>query len=186
MAAEHEGLFTAREAAEAGVSRVLVVQLKNRGRLERLAQGLYRFPAWPTTHLQQYHEALLWPQAHRSLEYAAISHESALELYNLTQLNPGVVHVTLPRKTRIKRTPPPWMRLHFTEIADQDRRWEQGVATVSIPRAIEDVAPTQGIDAVHRAVHDARDRRLLREDELTRLVGEFGQAILEPYDARNR
>jgi predicted transcriptional regulator of viral defense system len=79
IAAEHEGLFTSSEAAEAGISPALVVQLKNRGRLERLAR-LYRFPAWPTTHLQHYHEAVLWPQAHRKLGYALISHESALEL----------------------------------------------------------------------------------------------------------
>jgi predicted transcriptional regulator of viral defense system len=186
VAAEHEGLFTSREAEEAGIARTLVVQLKNRGRLERLAQGLYRFPNWPTTRLQQYHEAILWPQAHRTLEYAAISHDSALELYDLTQLNPAVVHVSLPKKTRIERSPPSWMRLHFSDVPQDDRRWEHGVPIVSIPRAIEDIAITAGIDVVRRAVDEARDRRLLREDELQRLVAQFGTTILEPYDDQSR
>jgi predicted transcriptional regulator of viral defense system len=65
LAAEQEGFFTARAAEEAGVPRVLVVQLAHRGRLTRVAQGLYRFQNWPTTRLQQYHEAVLWPRAHR-------------------------------------------------------------------------------------------------------------------------
>lgn len=180
LAAEHEGLFTAKEAEDAGIARALVVQLAHRGRLDRIAQGLYRFPTWPTTGLQQYHEAVLWPRAHRELEYALVSHDSALELYNLTHLNPGVIHVTLPPKTRISRQRPAWLRLHFADVAEYDRTWEQGVPTVSIPRAIEDVGRAHGADVVHRAVGEARARRLLREDEIQRLVATYGNAILEP------
>jgi predicted transcriptional regulator of viral defense system len=169
------------EAEQAGIARVLIVQLAHRGRLERVAQGLYRFPSWPTEGRQQYHEAVLWPRAHRTLEYALISHDSALELYDLTQLNPGVIHVTLPLKTRISRQQPAWLRLHFADVVENARTWERGVPIVSIPRAIEDVAPGHGIDVVHRAVSEARERHLLREDELRRLVGRFGTEILEPY-----
>ncbi|HVA29560.1 MAG TPA: type IV toxin-antitoxin system AbiEi family antitoxin domain-containing protein [Candidatus Baltobacteraceae bacterium] len=183
LAAEHEGLFTAKEAEAAGVARALVVQLAHRGRLDRVAQGLYRFPSWPTTGLQQFHEAVLWPGAHRELAYALVSHDSALELYSLTQLNPGTIHVTLPPKTRISRQLPAWLRLHFADVAENDRAWEQGIPIVSIPRAIEDVAPVHGIDVVHRAVSEARERHLLREDELQRLVDKFGTEILEPYRA---
>jgi predicted transcriptional regulator of viral defense system len=183
LASEHEGLFTAAQAEAAGIPRTLVVQLAHRGRLERLAQALYRFPTWPTTELQQYHEAVLWPRAHRELEYALVSYDSALELYNLTNLNPGVIHVTLPPKTRISRQPPAWLRLHFADVAEADRAWEQGVPTVSLPRAIEDIGPVRGADVVRRAVSDAREKRLLREDELQRLVNKFGREILEPYRA---
>lgn len=184
LAADHDGIFTVKEAKTAGVGRALVVQLAHRGRLERLAQGLYRFPIWPATQLQQYHEAVLWPRAHRDLAYALVSHDSALELYSLTQLNPGAVHVTLPSKTRISRKQPIWLRLHFADVAERDRTWEQGVPIVSIPRAIEDIAPTHGLDLVHRAINEARERRLLREDELQRLVDKFGSEVLEPYIAR--
>jgi predicted transcriptional regulator of viral defense system len=183
LAAEHEGLFTAQEAETAGVAHALVVQLAHRGRLDRVAQGLYRFPSWPTTGLQQYHEAVLWPRAHRELAYALVSHDSALELYKLTQLNPGLIHVTLPPKTRISRPRPAWLRLHFADVAENDRTWDQGVPIVSVPRAIEDVASTHGLDLVHRAISEARERRMLREDELRRLVNEFGSAVLEPYIA---
>jgi predicted transcriptional regulator of viral defense system len=184
LAAEHEGLFTAREAETAGVARALVVQLAHRGRLDRLTQGLYRFPIWPTSDLQQFHKAVLWPQAHRDLAYALISHDSALELYNLTQVNPGVIHVTLPSKTRISREQPTWLKLHFADVPENDRGWERGVPIVRIPRAIEDVAPKHGMDLIHRAVSEAREKRLLREDELQRLVDRFGDEILEPYVAR--
>jgi len=186
LAGEHDGFFTTLEAGEAGVPSAIVVQLHQRGRIERVAQGLYRFPIWPTSEFQQYQEAILWPRVYRNLDYSLISHDSALEFYNLTQLNPSVVHVTLPQHTRIRRTAPSWIRLHFLAVAESDRRWEHRVSVVSIPRAIEDVAETRGLDVVHQAVSEARERRLLREDELARLVTRFGSSLLEPYHAAAR
>ncbi len=182
LAADQAGLVTARQAGAEGITGVRLVQLERRGRLERVSRGLYRFPTWPSEELQQYHQAVLWPQVHRSLEYALISHESAAELYNLTQLNPAVVHVTVPRKARIARDLPRWLRLHFEDVADADRSYERGTPTVSIPKTIEQIAP-YGLDVVHRAVSEARERRLLREDELERLARSFGSVVLEPYVA---
>jgi len=182
IAADQAGLVTAKQAAADGISPMQLVLLERRGRLERAARGLYSLATWPSDELRQYHFATLWPQSHRALRYAVVSHESAIELYNLTQLNPGVVHVTVPRKTRISRDIPAWLRLHFEDIDDRDRTFERGVPVVSIPLAIEELAP-YGTDLVHRAVSEARERRLLREDELARLSGRFGSVILEPYRA---
>jgi predicted transcriptional regulator of viral defense system len=186
LAGEHDGFFTTLEAGAAGVPSAIVAQLHQRGRIERVAQGLYRFPTWPASEFQQYQEAVLWPQVYRNLDYSLISHDSALEFYNLTLLNPSVVHVTLPEHTRIRRTAPSWIRLHFVAVPESDRRWEHRVPVVSIPRAIEDVAETRGLDVVHQAVSEARERRLLREDELARLVTRFGPSLLEPYSAAAR
>jgi predicted transcriptional regulator of viral defense system len=186
LAGEHDGFFTTLEAGAAGVPSVIVAQLHQRGRIERVAQGLYRFPTWPASEFRQYQEAVLWPQVYRNLDYSLISHDSALEFYNLTLLNPSVVHVTLPEHTRIRRTAPSWIRLHFVAVPESDRRWEHRVPVVSIPRAIEDVAETRGLDVVHHAVSEARERRLLREDELVRLVTRFGPSLLEPYHVAAR
>jgi predicted transcriptional regulator of viral defense system len=183
LAGEHDGFFTTLEAGAAGVPSVIVAQLHKRGRVKRVAQGLYRFPRWPTSEFQQYQEAVLWPQVYRRLDYSLISHDSALEFYNLTQLNPSVIHVTLPEHTRIRRAAPSWIRLHFVAVSESDRRWEHRVSVVGIPRAIEDVAETRGLNVVHQAVSEARERRLLREDELARLVTRFGPSLLEPHHA---
>jgi hypothetical protein len=106
IAAEHDGYFTSSEAEEAGIKRAIVVQLKHRGRLERIDRGLYRLANWPQNDRQDYHRALLWPTAHRNLAYALISHDSALELYGLSDLNPDSVHVTVPAAFRARRAIP--------------------------------------------------------------------------------
>jgi hypothetical protein len=97
-------------------------------------------------------------------------------------ISAAVVHVTVPRKARIARDVPPSLRLHFEDVAEEDRAYERGTPTVTIPKAIEQIAP-YGLDVVHRAVSEARERRLLREDELARLVRAFGSVVLEPYVA---
>jgi predicted transcriptional regulator of viral defense system len=183
LALDHAGYLTSMEAADAGIPHALLVQMANRARLERVGQGIYRFPSWGDTAVQQYHEALLWPQAKRHLPYAVISHDSALELYGLTDLNPGNVHVTVPPKTRIVRTLPAWLQIHKEMLSPDERTIEATVPVVTVARAIAEVAPTRGLDVVHRAVRDARARNLLREDELAQLVRQFGSFILDPYHA---
>lgn len=181
LALDHAGYFTSKAATAAGVSPNLVVQLAHRGRFERVAQGLYRFSPWSDADVAQYHEAVLWPQAQRDLDYAVISHDSALELYGLTDLNPAHVDVTVPSKTRIVRELPTWIRLHKAPLESDEHTYERGVPVVTVFRAINDIAPTRGLDVVHRAISDARARNLLREDELALLAARYGERILERY-----
>jgi hypothetical protein len=89
--------------------------------------------------------------------------------------------VTIPPRTRIVRAVPAHIVFHREDLPDRDRTWFSGVEVVTLPRAIEDVAPKYGLDLVHRAVADARERGLLREDELARLVERFGTIVAEPY-----
>ena len=180
IAGEQSGLFTARQAADEGVSYPALLMLARRGRLERPARGVYRLPIWPADDRAQYFLGLLWLQANRILPWAVISHESALELYDLTNLNPSAIHVSVPRGTRSIRDIPEWLRIHREDIPINDRWIERSVPCVTVPRAIEEIADL-GSDRVHEAVSDAREKHLLRDDELERLVKRFGHEILEPY-----
>jgi len=72
------------------------------------------------------------------------------------------------------------VRLHREDIPINDRWFERNVPCATVPRAIEEIADL-GLDRVHEAVNDARQKRLLREAELKRLVERFGCDILEPY-----
>jgi predicted nucleotidyltransferase len=121
---------------------------------------------------------VLWPHAQRDLAYAVVSHDSALELYQLAQRIPDVVHVTIPRKTRIMRETPGWIRFHRADVEPHDRVLQRGIPTVSIPRALEDIAVRSGADAVRRLAFEANQRRLLHHDDVARLVATFGTAVI--------
>ena len=181
VAEGHGGFFTTQAAVAAGIRRDLIVQLADRGRIERVARGLYRFRSWPAGGLQRYHEAVLWAHAQRDLSYAVVSHGSALELYKLAQLTPDVVHVTIPRKTRIVRDTPSWIRFHRADVEHHDRVRERGIPAVSIARALEDIASVYGTEAVFGIASKAQARRLLHDDDVARLVSTFGSGIVADH-----
>jgi hypothetical protein len=89
----------------------------------------------------------------------------------------------VPAKFRARRPFPAWLRIHTEDVKDRDRTSERGVPTISIAHAIKQIAPTRGLGVVHQAISEARERNLLREDELQALVEQFGEGVLEPYHA---
>src|SRR6266511_1343625 len=96
------GYFTAGQALAAGMDRsTLRHHARPRGRYERVRRGLYRlrhFPSSPHEHVVAAWLDLPSP--------AVVSHESALELYDLSDVIPNAVHITLPRAMRGRRRRP--------------------------------------------------------------------------------
>ena len=97
LAEEHDGLLTSRDARRLGVKDSVLARLTGRGRLERASRGVYRIALYPTSRLGQYREAILWAQAgHHGPERIPLSHETALSLYNISDVNPSLIHLTVP------------------------------------------------------------------------------------------
>lgn len=104
------GYFTARQAVDAGMDRsTLSHHARPGGRYERIRSGLYRlrhFPSGPFEHV-----TAAWLPL-RGTD-AVVSHESALELHELSDLIPDTVHLTVPRSERgVRRRQ--GVRLHTT------------------------------------------------------------------------
>jgi len=60
---------------------------------------LYRLRAFPQSPLAQYIAASMWPLPMTGV----ISHETALDLLGLSNVNPSKIHLTLPTSLRILR-----------------------------------------------------------------------------------
>ena len=68
---------------------------------------------------------------------SAISHESALALYDLSDVLPAEVHVTIPRTASRRRK---GIRLHTNQLRPSDVAKREGLPVTSVPRTIADVA----------------------------------------------
>jgi predicted transcriptional regulator of viral defense system len=130
-AAHNYGYLTGEDARELGVPIGTLNALARRGQLDRVERGIYRVPLIPPSRLDQYLLATLWP-AGRGL----ISHESALDLYSISDANPAKLHVSVPKEYRTHRKIPALYVLHHEDIADQDRASFEGIPTVSVAKAI--------------------------------------------------
>jgi len=160
IAADQHGLVTSADAAAEGVQRVLLVQMAKRSVLERVARGVYRVPELAGDPLAQYQEALLL------LPGAVLSHETALDLHDLCDVNPREIHVTVVAGTRVRKTLPKWLAVHHGPLEPEDVTGHDGLAIVTPARAIVDgIATALGDRFVDQAIATARERNLLTTRE---------------------
>lgn len=179
------GYFTSGQAAEAGMDpSTLQYHARPGGRYERVRRGLYRlrhFPSSPAEHI-----VVAWLPL-RSAQ-AAVSHASALELYELSDVIPDVVHVSVPRPKRGQR-PRPGVRIHtLVEPLDyRDTRTVAGVEVTSPERSIVDcLEDGEQPEQVELAIRQALDRGLTTRRRLHTMaarrsarVGEFVDDAME-------
>lgn len=172
VAAEHGGYLTPELAVGVDVADALLRKYAAAGRLERHGHGLYRIATFPYTALDEYHRAVLWPAGR-----GVVSHESALALWELADVNPRRINLTVPQ--RLRRQGADRYRLWIRKLPPRDVTEVQGVRTVTPVRAIKDAMEAgtdprlieQAIDTgLRRTLIDPVDAEQLRGD-LQRIAG---------------
>ena len=141
LALGQRGFVTPGDAEGLGVDPAQLRILAHRGQLERRGRGVYRFPEVPASEQDEYLEAVLLVG-----RGAVVSHESALALLDLADVNPRVVHVTVPAGARVRRQLTKPVTIHHGPLPDDDVTREDGIPVVTVARAIRDAL-------------DRRDRR---------------------------
>jgi predicted transcriptional regulator of viral defense system len=170
MAEEHDGLLTAKQARDAGISDSVLARLTQRGRLERTARGVYRIPHFPSNRFSQYREAVLWAKADDGPQNVALSHATALSVYGISDANPALVHLTIPSNARLRRVRPKWVEIHHADLGAADVTVEEGLPITTVGRTVEDMLASTGqVGLVRQAISDARREGYIDSVEAQRL-----------------
>lgn len=153
------GYFTARQAVDASMDRsTLRHHARPGGRYERARRGLYRlrhFPSSPHEHLM----AAWLPLRDAG---AVVSHESALELHELSDVIPDAVHLSLPRSERGQRRRA-GVRLHTLNRPPEKAEIREiaGLPVTNPERTIVDALEAGAQpEQIEMAVHQALERGL--------------------------
>jgi len=191
IAEENDGLLTSKQARNAGILDSVLVRLAQRGRLERAARGVYRIAHFPQSKFSQYREALMWAEANHGPEEpeVALSHETALALYGISDANPLLVNITVPRTARLRRERPKWIAVHRGDLHPLDVTLHEGLTVTTVARTITDVLNESGrIELVRQAVTDARRTGYINDSEaayLKRQINQFAhQLTMNPTDRK--
>lgn len=153
------GYFTATQAAAAGFNSSLLSYHTKRGQFERVRPGVYRLKRFPASPYEDLFVAWLWAGPE-----AVISHDSALALYDLSDLLPAETHVTVPRTASRRRA---GLRLHTNRLQPGDVTRYAGLPVTTAARTIADVASAGLADElVLQAIHEALQRGLATPAEL--------------------
>lgn len=173
-ATEQAGYFTAAQARAAGYSWPLLSYHAKQGRFVRVARGLYRLRDYPSSPREELIAAWL-----RLAPDAAISHESALEVLDLSDIIPDSIHLTVPRARR-KLARMPGVSTHTTTrpLDTGEVQMRDGVRVTSPARTIVDVADSGGApEQVIAATRQAIERGLTTQARIRAAARSRGHRI---------
>lgn len=159
IAGNQHGYFTTAQAEAAGISRRALSGRVRKGILEHPAHGLYRLPQYRATPLDEFYELqTIAPDA-------TFSHDTALSLYEISDVLPIKIHLTIPPTSGMK--PRPGVRLHRSAIDRRERVLRNGLWLTSPARTLLDCARA-GLDPAQLlgAGREARSRAMLSRAEV--------------------
>ena len=172
VASEQGGYFTTAQARECGISRPLLsYHSRAGGRFIRVRHGLYRIREFPYSPREDVIAA--WLAAGRDV--AVVSHDSALDLLDLSDVVPDAVHLTVPRGKRYRRRAA-GARIHTTTrpVRPGEVVMRDGIRVTCAERSIVDAAQAgTAPDHIIAAVTQAVERGMTTESRL--LAGARGR-----------
>jgi Transcriptional regulator, AbiEi antitoxin len=178
LAESNDGLFTSKLARAKGIKDSVLVRLAQRGRLVRTTRGVYRIAHYPSDRFAQYREAVLWAQASNGPEQIALSHETALLIFGLSDVNPAKVHLTVPKHARLRREKPSWIIIHRADLAAGELTEHEGMPVTSPERTITDfLAATHRAELARQAVAEGQREGYLNSEQVARLRQQINRHV---------
>ncbi len=132
LASTQHGFVTSRQGTELGITKYALQMLVHRGTLNSVAHGVYRFPRYPVDQYDNLMLAVLWTRAPE----AALSHETALDAYGISDINPNRIHITVGKRRRLRRTDIDDYVIHYQDLNPEQIGWWQEIPIVSPTTAI--------------------------------------------------
>ncbi len=171
IAEDNYGFLTVNAARQAGIRPQRLAEMARRGSLRREGLGLYRLDPFPAHELDSYRKATLWPYGIEGV----LSHETALDLYELSDVNPAKIHITVPKRYRLRRREaPPSYRFHHEDLDERDVTRHEGLPIVTPAKAIRQCHETHlRRDLLRQALEDAKQHGLLTHSAYNDLMNKL-------------
>lgn len=167
LALAQGGYFTRADAHAHGIDDRLLHYHVGAGRFVRIFPGVYRLLVAPPAPRDELLRAWVW-----SNYRGVVSHESALALFDLSDVLPSRVQLTVP--PAFARTTGPY-QLHRTGLAEDVVTTYEGLPVTTPARSIIDAAAAgAGPEQIVRAVQEAMARALTSAEQLRTVAGRRG------------
>lgn len=172
-ASAQDGLFTTRQAADAGYSTHLLAHYIHTGKVLRVQRGIYRLVHFPPGEHEDLVAAWLWSERE-----GVLSHETALGLHQLSDVLPALVHLTLPAAWRPRRfRVPKGVVLHHADVPAAERAWFGAVPITKPRRTLLDCAAEHlSPELLRQAALQALQRGMVTRTQIADVA-----AALEPF-----
>lgn len=178
-----QGFFTTKQAKAAGFAENTHPYHVRVGNWIREHRGIYRLALFPTTDRPELALWALWSRNRNEEVEGVYSHHTALRLYELSDLSPAKLHMTVPTDFRRNSDIPGILVLHYADLAEKDVQTAQGFKFTRPLRTILDLIEAGTVEQrfVRQALRQAVDRGLITRPQIrhAQLNGPARQIIEE-------
>ena len=168
IAEAQEGFFTAKQAKAAGFAENTHPYHVQVGNWIREHRGIYRLALFPVVEHPDLVKWALWSRNRNEVTEGVYSHQTALSLYELSDVNPAKLHMTVPTHFRRNSAIPGILVLHFADLADEDVQTAQGFRRTRPLRTILDLIEADTVERafLRQALRQALDRGLINRHQI--------------------
>ena len=182
IAEQQQGFFTTKQAKAAGFTENTHPYHVQVGNWIREYRGIYRLALFPTTDRPELVLWALWSRNRNEEIEGVYSHHTVLSFYDLSDLNPAKLHMTVPTNFRRSSKIPGVLVLHYADLPQSDVQTVQGFKITRPLRAILDLidAGTVERNFIRQAITQAVDRGLITRQQIrSRQMSEPARRIFE-------
>ena len=168
IAEGQEGFFTTKQAKAAGFAENTHPYHVQVGNWIREHRGIYRLALFPIADHPDLVKWALWSRNRNEVTEGVYSHQTALSLYELSDLNPAKLHMTVPTHFRRNSAIPGILVLHFADLAGEDVQMAQGFKRTRPLRTILDLIEADTVERafLRQALRQALDRGLIHRHQI--------------------
>lgn len=165
IAGDSGGYFTAKQALQVGYSYRLQSYHRNKGHWEDIDRGLFRLPKYPFSERDDLVRWMFWGMNQQGIPQVVVSHETALSVYELSDIMPAKFHFTVPLKFR--KNPPGGCILHKATLDPNEVQKRDGFLITKPLKTLIDVTEEHlSLDYLEQAIREALQRGLVNQREL--------------------
>ncbi len=168
VAQDQQGFFTTKQARTAGFAENTHPYHVKVGNWIREHRGIYRLALFPAADRPDLVLWALWSR-NRSEEVEGVySHQTALSLYEISDLNPARLHMTVPMHFRRNSEIPGILVLHYADLAKSDVQTAQGFRFTHPLRTVLDLIEANTVERgfIRQALRQAIDRGLITRPQI--------------------
>ena len=126
----------------------------------------------------QYREAILWARADSGPKKIALSHETALAVYGISDANPSRVQITVPKSARLRRRRPKWVEIHRADLRASDIVNREGLPVTTIEKTISQLVEETGrVGLARGALKDARKQGYISAEKASALTRRLNRYV---------
>ncbi len=166
-----QGYFTTKQAKQAGYAENTHPYHVHAGNWVREYRGIYRLANFPPSPQSDLVTWSLWSRNRTDFPQGLYSHVTALSIYQLSDVMPSKLHMTVPYSFRRNGVIPPILVLHKATIHDQDIEQMAGFKTTRPLRTILDLLEDDETSRhiIKQALEQALQRGLITMTAINRM-----------------